>query len=143
MRKTLWDVGYERLWSGKHSWSLWLRIALCLVSPALIGCFSEREGTAPVEGVCSVELGEGLPGSTVVLMRRFAFEPAEVRVSPGERVTWINCDPDEHTSTADNGQWASPLLASAAVFTATFPSPGDFPYHCEPHPFMTGRIIVE
>ena len=122
MRKTLWTIGHGLL---------------------LIGCFSEREGTAPIEGVCSVELGEGLPGSTVVVMRGFTFEPAEVRVSPGERITWINCDPDAHTSTADGGQWTSPLLASAGVFTATFPSPGEFPYHCEPHPFMTGRVIVE
>jgi plastocyanin len=134
---------YGLLRSGKRRWSLALKITAYLTGPILIGCFSEREGTAPVEGVCSVELGEGLPGSTVVVIRRFTFEPAEVRVSPGERITWINCDPDAHTSTADGGQWASPLLAATAVFTATFPSPGEFPYHCEPHPFMTGRVIVE
>ena len=120
-----------------------LGIAAGLVGFSLAGCFSERDGAAPVEGVCSVELGEGLPGSTVVVIRGFAFEPADVRVSAGERITWVNCDPVQHTSTADGGQWASPLLASAQVFTATFPSPGEFAYHCEPHPFMTGRILVE
>lgn len=125
------------------SWASALGVGLGLVASSLAGCFSEREGTAPVQGVCSVELGEGLPGSTVVVIRNFAFEPAEVRVSPGERVTWINCDPEQHTSTADAGQWASPLLSPTQVFTATFPSPGDFSYHCEPHPFMTGRILVE
>jgi plastocyanin len=96
-----------------------------------------------VEGVCSVELGEGFPGSTVVVIRGFAFEPAELRVSPGERITWINCDPEAHTSTADGGQWASPLLAPSQVFTTSFAAAGELPYHCEPHPFMTGRIIVE
>ncbi len=29
------------------------------------------------------------------------------------------------------------------AFTQTFETPGEFAYHCEPHPFMTGRVIVE
>lgn len=140
---TLWAIRNCPLGDVKHSRFTLLTITLSLIGVLSASCFSEREGTAPVEGVCSVELGEGLAGSTVVFIRRFAFEPAEVRVSPGERISWINCDSDQHTSTADGGQWASPLLASAAVFTATFSSPGEFPYHCEPHPFMTGRVVVE
>jgi plastocyanin len=50
---------------------------------------------------------------------------------------------DPHTSTADGGQWASPLLANGDAYTQTFEVVGDFPYHCEPHPFMTARVIVE
>jgi plastocyanin len=126
-----------------RGWIVVLGTAAGLMGMSLAGCFSEREGTAPIEGVCSVELGEGLPGSTVVVIRNFTFEPAEVHISPGERITWINCDSDQHTSTADQGQWSSPLLASAQVFTASFPTPGEFPYHCEPHPFMLGRVVVE
>ena len=109
----------------------------------LAGCFSEREATAPVEGTCSIPLEEGVPGSTLVVIRGFAFGPTEVRVRPGERVTWINCDQDPHTSTADAGEWASPLLATGDAFTQTFSAVGEFSYYCEPHPFMTGRVIVE
>jgi plastocyanin len=114
-----------------------------LAAGGLGGCFSEREATAPVEGVCSLPVGEGVPGSTLVVIRGFAFEPGEVRVRAGERVTWVNCDTDAHTSTADAGLWASPLLAVGDGFTQTFPTAGEFPYHCDPHPFMTGRVIVE
>jgi plastocyanin len=64
-------------------------------------------------------------------------------VRAGTRVTWVNCDPDSHTSTADGAQWSSPLLATGDAFTHTFDAAGDFPYHCEPHPFMTARVIVE
>jgi plastocyanin len=64
-------------------------------------------------------------------------------VGAGQRVTWINCDEDQHTSTADAGQWTSPLLAPGDAFTQTFATTGVFSYHCEPHPFMTGRVIVE
>ena len=114
-----------------------------LVAAALAGCFSEREATAPVEGVCSFPVGEGVPGSTIVVIQKFAFGPADLRVRAGERVTWINCDTDSHTSTADGGQWASPLVAPGDAFTQTFSTIGEFTYHCEPHPFMTGRVIVE
>jgi plastocyanin len=120
-----------------------LGLTCCLVAAGVAGCFSEHEATAPVEGVCSFPLGEGVPGSTFVVIRGFAFGPADVRVRAGERVTWVNCDTDVHTSTADAGQWASPLLAPGDGFTQTFPTAGEFAYHCEPHPFMTGRVLVE
>nr|AUN36832.1 plastocyanin/azurin family copper binding protein [uncultured bacterium] len=110
---------------------------------SLAGCFSKHEATAPSEGVCSVPLNPSVPGSTVVVIRDFLFGPADLRVRVGDRVTWINCDVDLHTSTADGGQWASPLLSPGDGFTQTFPTAGEFPYHCEPHPFMTGRVIVE
>lgn len=123
--------------------SYWL-LAIGLVAGALAACFSEHQATtAPIEGVCSFPAGEGVPGSTIVVIQKFAFGPAEVRVRAGERVTWINCDVDIHTSTADGGQWASPTLVPGAAFTQAFPTAGGFPYHCEPHPFMTGGVIVE
>jgi plastocyanin len=114
-----------------------------LTTGAVVACFSER-GTAPAaEGECSFPVGEGIPGSTIVVIRDFTFEPAEVRVRAGERVTWINCDQDSHTSTADGGAWASPLLAPGDAFTQAFEAPGELTYHCEPHPFMLARVIVE
>jgi plastocyanin len=116
---------------------------ISLTAGGLAGCFSQREATAPIEGVCSFPVGEGVPGSTIVVIQDFAFGPGEVRVRAGERVTWINCDTDSHTSTADGGQWTSPLLTPGSAFTQDFPTAGEFPYHCEPHPFMTGQVTVE
>ena len=114
-----------------------------LLLAVMAACFSEHDATGPVEGVCSLPVGEGVPGSTLVIVRAFTFTPAELRVRPGDRVTWVNCDPDGHTSTADAGQWSSPLLSNGDAFTQTFDAVGDFPYHCEPHPFMLARVIVE
>ena len=117
--------------------------AAALIAGAVAGCFSERT-TAPVaEGECRFPLGEDVPGSTIVVIRDFTFTPAEVRVRAGERVTWINCDVDSHTSTADGGAWASPLLAPGDAFTQAFATTGEFAYHCEPHPFMVARVVVE
>ncbi len=120
-----------------------LAIGYGLLAGAVAGCFSDREATAPLEGVCSFPVGDGVPGSTIVVIQKFAFGPIDVRVRAGERVTWINCDTDSHTSSADGGQWASPLFVPGTAFTQAFPTAGEFSYHCEPHPFMTGRVIVE
>jgi plastocyanin len=114
-----------------------------LVAGVVAGCFSEREAAGPVEGECRFPLGDDIPGSTVVVISRFEYSPQEVRVRAGERITWINCGDDEHTSTADGGEWQSPLLVPGDAFTQTFDAPGEFPYFCEPHPFMLGRVIVE
>ncbi len=129
----------------RTGWRAWLALGgvLALAGGAVAGCFSARDATAPVEGVCSFPVGEGVPGSTIVVIQDFTFEPGEVRVRTGERVTWINCDTDSHTSTADGGQWTSPLLVPGAAFTQVFPTAGEFPYHCQPHPFMLGRVVVE
>jgi plastocyanin len=117
--------------------------AVSLSVGILASCFSEHEATTSTGGTCSIDVGEGVPGSTIVVIQSFSFGPTEIRVRAGERVTWLNCDQDPHTSTADGGQWSSPLLATGQVFTQTFSTVGEFPYHCEPHPFMTGRVIVE
>jgi hypothetical protein len=82
---------------------------------ALGGCFSDREATAPLEGVCSLPLGEGVPGSTLVVIRGFTFGPTEVRVRAGDRVTWVNCDQDPHTSGPAHqygGWWAVGVAAA-------------------------------
>jgi plastocyanin len=117
--------------------------AAALTAGAVLGCFSERSAAPVEEGECRFPVGEDIPGSTVVIIRQFTFEPAEVRVRAGERVTWINCDEDSHTSTADGGEWSSPLLAPGDAFTQPFDTPGELAYHCEPHQFMRARVIVE
>lgn len=129
----------------------WSRSAALLVPlvGTLYACFSERASpTAQLEGACSVGIGSGAVGSVgaIVAIRGFAFHPAELKVPPGTRVTWVNCeDPDEppHTSTSDAEGWSSPLLRPGESFTHTFEEPGEFGYHCAPHPFMEARVVVE
>ena len=81
-----------------------------------------------------------------VAIQNFAFDSNSVRVRVGGRVTWVNCEPagtPSHTTTADGGAWGSSLLAPGQTFTTTFPTAGTFTYHCEPHTFMTGQVIVD
>ena len=124
-----------------------LAFGVLAIAASAFGCFTERAtGTGPSSDLCDTSLPPELLGATVVAIRNFAFEPAQVRVSVGSKVAWVNCAPaDEpaHTSTSDQGVWSSPLLEPTATFSFTFTEAGTFPYHCEPHPFMQATVIVE
>lgn len=85
----------------------------------------------------------GEPGAGVVQIRNYAFHPAELNVTAGTTVTWVNCDGDVHTTTADSGVWNSGLLSRTSTFTQRFSQPGRFSFHCQPHPFMKGAVTVK
>lgn len=114
---------------------------------AVAGCFSDRVAGATVDASgCGVQLPSEAFGSTLVIIRNFAFTPAQVSVRPGTKVTWVNCGAqgtDSHTSTSDAGGWSSSLLAPGGTFTRVFPAAGVFPYHCELHPAMRGTVTLE
>ena len=118
-----------------------------LALAGVLSCFSERGSTSPTaSAICSIPVGSQVPGSTLVIIRNFGFEPAAVTVRAGSTVTWVNCDDPgqpSHTSTADAGAWNSPTLAPGEAFSRAFDQAGDFAYHCEPHPFMTGSVSVQ
>lgn len=83
-----------------------------------------------------------------VKIENFKFQPSELVVSVGDTVTWVNLDSTEHTTSSTNYQdadrkWDSDLLAKNATFSFTFNTPGNIRYHCNPHPVMQGRIIVQ
>ncbi len=121
--------------------------SLALAIAGVSGCLSERASGPRVNlAGCSAQLPSEAFGTTIVVIRDFAFSPVQVRVRPGTKVTWVNCEAtgtDAHTSTADAGSWSSPLLASGTTFTREFATTGVFAYHCEPHPGMTGMVTVE
>jgi len=128
-----------------------LSVAVCaigLLSAIAVACFSDRSTTAAgaEDAACQLPSGPEVDGSTVVVIRGYAFHPASVRIRRGTRVTWLNCESTaglSHTSTASSAQWSSGLITPGAVYTTTFDDAGTFDYHCEPHPFMTGAVVVE
>lgn len=117
--------------------------ATTVVAASLGGCFSER--VAGSTGGSAAELCSGTQPN-VVRIRDFAFGPGELRVRPGTRVIFANCDGVQHSSTSDAegaGSWDSGLISPNTTFEHTFDQAGRFPYHCEPHPSMKGTIVVE
>jgi amicyanin len=116
---------------------------MSLVGRALVWGVAGAIALAAAAACFPVE--DSVPGSVVVPISNFAFLPAEVHIRAGQTVTWLNCEADAtaHTTHSNDELWSSPLLSSGTAFSHTFDQPGTFDYHCDPHPFMTGRVVVE
>ena len=77
-----------------------------------------------------------------VAMRQLAFAPNLVEIGAGGTVAWTNRDQLPHTVTADDGAWDSGPIAPGVTWRRTFERPGTYRFHCTPHPFMKGVIVV-
>jgi len=129
---------------------VWARRVVAGVSAASFGvtigsCVSERSTTVAGPSVCNVQLPAEAIGSTIVSVRDFQFTPTQVNIKAGTKVTWVNCGSSgnaAHTSTSDTGVWDSGLLAPGQTYTRQFDNAGSFPFHCAPHPGMTGTVTV-
>ncbi|MDB4952416.1 MAG: Plastocyanin/azurin family copper binding protein [Gemmatimonadetes bacterium] len=75
-------------------------------------------------------------------MRNLAFAPGRVEIQAGTTVEWTNNDPLAHSVTAADGSWDSGLVQPGQTWRRTFTQPGTYEYHCTPHPFMKGTVIV-
>jgi plastocyanin len=75
-------------------------------------------------------------------IRKFAFTPKEITVTPGTTVAWINRDETPHTIIAADKAFASKAMDTDDRYEYTFTAEGDFAYTCTLHPFMTGIVHV-
>lgn len=81
------------------------------------------------------------------------YMPKEVTIVLGmnNKVIWTNGDEVAHTVTADAGQTGnfareasrSRFLQANEKWEFVFTRPGTYTYHCEPHPWMKGTVIVK
>jgi aldose sugar dehydrogenase len=87
------------------------------------------------------------------LMTDKAFSPNPATVKVGDTVTWINDDDQPHTVTSGNGpddpnkgkafdSGPSELATRGKTFQHKFTQAGQYPYFCELHPMMVGKVIV-
>src|SRR5262249_25007603 len=71
------------------------------------------------------------------------FQPADVTVSVGDTVVWINKDPFPHNVTSKDGVFHSRNLDPSQSFRFHAAKPGTFPYVCTLHPTMAAVIHVK
>jgi plastocyanin len=84
-----------------------------------------------------------------------AYDPNPVKVKVGDTVTWTNDDSQAHTVTSgtdssdpnmgkefDSSPGLSTLLSTHQTFSHKFTTAGEFPYFCQLHPTMVGKIVV-
>jgi plastocyanin len=75
-------------------------------------------------------------------MRTMTFAPNRIEIAAGTTVTWTNNDPLIHTITADDKSWDSGAIEPGQTWSHTFTQPGEHSFHCTPHPFMKGVVVV-
>jgi plastocyanin len=77
----------------------------------------------------------------VVVLKGTQFSPADLTITAGSRVTWVNLDPMVHNVWGSD--FNSPTLSYLQAFSHRFDSTGMFHYRCTIHPGMTGQITVQ
>ena len=88
-----------------------------------------------------------MPAETVakihtVIIQQMKFTPAELTVSEGDTVMWINRDILEHTVTEEaKRQWSSGNLPSGRLWRLVVMKSAN--YFCTLHPVMKGSITVK
>lgn len=84
-------------------------------------------------------------------MSQIMFEPMNIKISQGTKVTWVNDDDtihyvntDAHPSHTHILNFNSEALELDDEYSYTFEKAGAYPYHCSAHAAtMVGAIVVE
>ncbi|MGH7477346.1 MAG: cupredoxin domain-containing protein, partial [Longimicrobiales bacterium] len=118
-----------------------IRAGLGLTLPVplggLLGLYAPREVASE-----TVREAGGAPAPVVLAIEDFAYLPAVIEIQRGATVEWVNRDDVVHTASADDASWDSGAIQPGQRWQATFDAPGRFPYHCGPHPYMRGMVVV-
>lgn len=89
---------------------------------------------------------EAAEQTNAVSIRNSSYSPSAITVKKGTTVTWTNNDPIEHDivpdSPSDAFKGSDGLLANGESYSFTFDTVGTYTYHCTPHPFMKGTVVV-
>lgn len=95
----------------------------------------------------------------VVRIEGLRFNPSVLVIKPGTTVIWINLDDIDHDVTSGraitgreargktqvkfpDGRFKSGTFGKGKRYRATFAEEGEYPYYCNIHPFMQGKIVV-
>lgn len=76
---------------------------------------------------------------------KFQFIPQEITIKPGTTVRWTNKEKRQYHSVwfEQAGDPEPGYFFPGEFYERTFDTPGVYPYHCTPHPEMTGTVRVE
>lgn len=105
--------------------------ALVAAAVAITGVGLAHSEAGPVDSSHTVEI------------RHLRFGPAELDVSTGDTIVWVNRDAVPHTVAALDSSWTSGHLAAGDSWRLVVENPNAIGYFCEYHPTMRGSIEVQ
>jgi plastocyanin len=81
--------------------------------------------------------------TTAVQIKSTGFTPASVTINQNDSVKWTNTDTKNHQIVANNGSFASGVLAPGKSYSHAFGSGGTYRYHDGLHPTLKGTVTVK
>lgn len=109
---------------------------LCLLT--LAGCSrGEKHTPNPYKDVIASE-----PETHIIEIKQMKFEPGELKIRSGDKVTWVNHDILVHDVTQQPDKvWSSGPMEVGNSWSMTCTESAD--YYCSIHVVMKGKITVE
>jgi plastocyanin len=127
-------------------------LALSAATLALVaaGCGSDDKsssddssGSAASSSSSSASSGAAQSGDVKVSIKGFAFNPKDITVKKGAKITWTNEDSAAHNVMSDgNGDLKSKTLNTGDSYSYTADEAGTFKYVCTFHANMTATLTV-
>jgi plastocyanin len=108
--------------------------------PTLPASSPRRAARLALAATSLLASGVAFAADRSIEMRDFAFSPGSVEIRVGDTVTWTNRDSVEHNAT--DGSFDTGLLGQGESASIRFEAPGTYAFLCEPHPSMTGTVVV-
>src|SRR5512141_1921420 len=125
-----------------------MRLVIRLLIPGAIAALTLAAcaANATPSAVPATGAASAATGNTVTI-KGFAFSPADLTVTKGTTVTFVNADSAAHTVTSGSGgtkdgKFDQPLDGGGAT-KITFDTAGTFSYFCAIHASMRGTITVK
>jgi plastocyanin len=86
--------------------------------------------------------GLGRRDTVTAKVQDFVFGPGRLEVTAGTTIVWTNDGQLVHTVSAGDRSFESGPIEPGERRGITFSRAGTFPFHCTPHPFMRGVVVV-
>lgn len=120
---------------------------------------NQASTAAPAQAPAQAPTAAGPPGTPLTILQGSSvqgspdFDPDTLTVKKGDKITVTNKDTLPHTVTSGTGptdpnsakQFDTSIIEPAATadIETTNLTPGDYPFHCTVHPYMTGKLVVQ
>jgi len=120
-------------------------LALCaIVALAAAGCGGGDNSSSSSSSTPAASSSSSSGGGVAIKMANIAFDPKDVTVKVGQKITWTNDDSTDHNVTADSGaDFKSKDFGKGATFDFTPDKAGTIKYECTLHPGMTATVTVQ
>lgn len=128
----------------KRKYSFIGAVIVLILLIGLVAMMSHNNGSKTNQTSSSANVQNAVQTNQVNI-QNYMFMPESIKVKAGTQVTWTNKDSVNHTVQADNPSADAPSsmdIADGKSYSFTFQKPGTYSYHCVPHPYMHGTVIV-